>query len=135
MTSFTTTRALAAVLSLATLVLSAPSARADIKDYEFRLTQSELKQGNGVIVTVQLIDRRSGKPVPDAVIIAKRLDMEPDGMAMMAAPIETSASTEPGTYRFKADLTMAGGWRLSLGAKIQGETGTLENKLTLKAVP
>jgi hypothetical protein len=30
---------------------------------------------------------------------------------------------------------MAGGWRLSLGAKVQGETGTLENKLILKALP
>jgi hypothetical protein len=30
---------------------------------------------------------------------------------------------------------MAGGWRLSLGAKIQGETGTLKNELVLKALP
>jgi hypothetical protein len=54
---------------------------------------------------------------------------------MMASPIEALPATEPGTYRFKADLIMAGGWRLSLGAKVQGETGTLENKLILKAVP
>ena len=53
----------------------------------------------------------------------------------MAAPIEAMPSTEPGVYRFKTNLMMAGGWRLSLGAKIQGETGTLENKLVLKAVP
>jgi hypothetical protein len=44
-------------------------------------------------------------------------------------------STEPGTYRFKTNLTMEGGWRLSLGAKVQGETGTLANKLILKALP
>jgi hypothetical protein len=128
-------RALAAALSLATLALNAPPARADIKDYEFRLTQDELKQGNGVIVTVQLVDRRSGKPVPDAVIFSKRLDMEPDGMAMMATPLEALPVSEPGSYRFKTNLTMVGGWRLSLGAKIQGETGTLQNKLTFKAVP
>jgi hypothetical protein len=29
---------------------------------------------------------------------------------------------------------MAGGWRLSLGAKVQGETGTVENKLVIKAM-
>jgi hypothetical protein len=29
---------------------------------------------------------------------------------------------------------MAGGWQLSLGAKLQGETGTVEKKLVLKAV-
>ena len=29
---------------------------------------------------------------------------------------------------------MAGGWRLSLRAKVQGETGTVENKLVFKAI-
>ena len=28
---------------------------------------------------------------------------------------------------------MAGGWQLSLGAKVQGEEGSVENKLVLKA--
>ncbi|WP_454656206.1 FixH family protein [Bosea beijingensis] len=132
MTTIKYLRALAAALPLAAVSLPA---LADIKDYEFRLVQSELKQGNGVIVAVQLIDKRSGKPVPDAVIFAQRIDMAPDGMEAMALPIEVMPSTEPGTYRFKTNLVMAGGWRLSLGAKVQGETGTLENKLILKAVP
>lgn len=132
MTITRTLRALAAALPLAAITLPA---QADIEDYEFRLVQSELKQGNGVVVAVRLIDKRSGKPVPDAVIFARRIDMAPDGMETMASPIEAMPPTEPGTYRFKTNLTMAGGWRLSLGAKIQGETGTLENKLILKAVP
>jgi hypothetical protein len=38
-------------------------------------------------------------------------------------------------YRFKTDLTMEGSWQLSLAAKVQGETGTVQNKLALKAVP
>ena len=122
--------ALASVLSVAAF----STARADIKDYEFRLVKSDVKQGNGAIVAVQLVDKRSGKAVPDAVIFATRIDMAPDGMPTMAAPIEALPSTEPGIYRFKTNLTMAGGWQLSLGAKIQGENGTLENKLVLKAV-
>lgn len=130
--TFNTLRALVAALPLAAVSLPA---LADIKDYEFRLVQSELKHGNGVVIAVQLIDKRSGKPVPDAVIFAQRIDMAPDGMEMMALPIEAMPSTEPGTYRFKTNLVMAGGWRLSLGAKVQGETGTLENKLILKALP
>jgi hypothetical protein len=132
MTFINTLRALVAALPLTAIAVPA---LADIKNYEFRVVQSELKQGNGVIVAVQLIDKRSGKPVPDAVIFAQRIDMAPDGMKMMASPIEAMPSTEPGTYRFKTNLTMAGGWRLSLGAKVQGEAGTLENKLILKAVP
>lgn len=123
--------ALAATLSMAAL----STAHADIADYEFRLVQTDIKQGNGAIVAVRLVDKRSGKAVPDAVIFATRIDMAPDGMETMVAPIEALPSTEPGVYRFKTNLMMAGGWRLSLGAKIQGETGTIENKLVLKAVP
>jgi hypothetical protein len=122
--------ALATVLSAAAITV----AQADIKDYEFRLVQSEVKQGDAAIVALQLIDKRSGKAVPDAVIFATRIDMAPDGMPTMDSPIEALPSTEPGIYRFKTDLTMAGGWQLSLAAKVQGENGTLENKLVLKAV-
>ncbi|ACI91178.1 conserved hypothetical protein [Afipia carboxidovorans OM5] len=125
------TAALAAALS----VTAFSAAKADITDYEFRLVQTEVKHGKGAIVAVRLVEKRSGKAVPDAVIFATRIDMAPDGMETMAAPIEALPSTEPGVYRFKTNLTMAGGWRLSLGAKIQGETGTIENKLVLKATP
>ncbi|MBN8998212.1 MAG: FixH family protein, partial [Rhizobiales bacterium] len=95
----------------------------------------EIKQGSEAVIAVRLVDKRSGEAVPDAVIFAQRLDMAPDGMEMMAAPIEPLPSTEPGIYRFKANLPMPGGWRLSHGAKVQGETGSLENKLEFKAIP
>lgn len=135
MTTYSMKRAAAAVLAAALSVAALSTAHADITDYEFRLVQTDIKQGNGAIVAVRLVDKRSGKAVPDAVIFATRIDMAPDGMETMAAPIEALPSTEPGVYRFKTNLMMAGGWRLSLGAKIQGETGTIENKLVLKAVP
>src|SRR5215469_13997902 len=114
---------------------AASQAWAEIRDYEFQLVQSEVKKGDDAVVAVRLVDKRSGKPVPGAVIFAKRVDMAPDGMAEMTEPIEKLPSTEPGIYRFKTALVMAGGWRLSLGAKVQGETGTLEKKLEFKVVP
>jgi YtkA-like len=109
-------------------------ARADIKDYEFQLVEQTVKKGDAII-SVRLIHKPDGKPVPGAVIFATRLDMAPDGMQEMATKIAPMPSTEPGVYKFKAILTMAGGWQLSLGAKVQGETGTVENKLVLKATP
>ena len=130
MKSLTPARALGA--ALLGLALTGP-ALADLKDYEFQLVQKEIKMGEAV-VAVRLIDKRTGKPVPDAVIFAKRIDMAPDGMPTMDSPIEQVPSTEPGVYRFKTNLTMAGGWQLSLGAKVQGEQGTVENKLILKAL-
>lgn len=112
----------------------ASSAQADVKDYEFQLVKSELKKGDA-IVEVRLLNKKTQRPVPDAVIFAKRIDMAPDNMATMDSPLEPLPSTESGVYRFKTNLSMAGGWRLSLGAKVQGEEGTIENKLILKALP
>jgi len=136
MTTFSVTRVTAAAFAaMLALVVSFSKADADIGDYEFQLVQSDIRQGNGAVVAVRLVDRRSGRLVPDAVIFATRIDMAPDGMPTMTAPIEALPSTEPGVYRFKTDLMMAGGWQLALAAKVQGETGTLENRLILKAVP
>jgi len=122
--------AVAAVLGLLTL-----PAMADVKDYEFRLVQNQVKKGDGAVVAVRLVNKKTGKTVPDAVIFAKRIDMAPDDMPTMDAPLEELPSTEPGIYRFKTNLSMAGGWQLSLGAKVQGEDGTVQSKLVLKALP
>jgi len=124
-------RACAAVL--VGVALSAP-ARAAPADYRFELVTREAKVGEAVL-TVRLVDTRSGKPVTDAVIFAKRIDMAPDSMDEMTSTLAQLPSTEPGLYRFKTQLTMAGGWRLSLGAKVQGETGTVSDKLVVRAVP
>lgn len=112
----------------------AGAAVADIKDYEFQLLDREVKQGEAVIA-VRLVHTPTGKPVPDAVIFATRLDMEPDGMPTMTTPLSRLPATEPGVYRFKTSLGMEGGWRLSLAAKVQGETGTVQSRLILKALP
>ena len=61
----------------------------------------------------------------DAVIFATRLDMAPEGMQEMMTKIVPVPGAEPGTYTFKATFGMAGHWQLSLGAKVQGETGTV----------
>jgi hypothetical protein len=112
---------------------SATLARADIKDYEFQLVDQAIKAGPDKIIAVRLINKTTGKPVPDAVIFATRLDMAPDGMQEMATKIAPVPGGEPGTYKFKANFSMAGRWQLSLGAKVQGETGTVENKLVITA--
>lgn len=121
---------LAAVLSAAFL----SPALGDIADYEFQLVETVAKVGDAV-VAVRLVDKRTSQPVPDAVIYSTRIDMAPDGMPTMASPLEPAPSDQPGVYRFRTKLTMAGGWRLSLAAKVQGETGTVEGKLVLQAKP
>jgi hypothetical protein len=109
------------------------TALADIKDYKFELIEQTVQTGTDKIVTVRLVNKKTGKPVPDAVIYTSRLDMAPDGMQEMATKVTLIPGTEPGTYRFKATFGMAGRWQLSLGAKVQGETGTVEDKLVVTA--
>lgn len=123
-----------ALLSAALLLGSASFARADIKDYEFQLVETEVKAGEA-IVSVRLVHLPDRKPVTDAVIFATRVDMAPEGMETMTTSIEAMHSTEPGIYPFKVNFTMQGGWRLSLGAKVQGESETLESALEVKAMP
>ena len=117
------------------VVMTGPitAARADIKDYQFQLVDRTIQAGPDKIITVRLMNTKTGKAVPDAVIFATRLDMAPDGMQEMATKIAPMPGGEPGTYKFKATFGMAGRWQLSLGAKVQGETGTVENKLVITA--
>jgi hypothetical protein len=113
----------AAAVALFGLAIAGPAC-ADIKDYEFRLVEPTVNKGERVFA-VQLLNKATGTPVPDAVIFAVRLDMEPDGMEDM----DTRIAAVPG-----GDPSMTGRWRLSLGAKVQGESGTLDNKLLITAL-
>jgi hypothetical protein len=120
--------------ALAAMIAHVGMASADITNFEFQLVKSEVKSG-AARIEVRLIDKRTGKPVPDALIFAKRIDMAPDRMPTMTAPLDQLPSTQPGIYAFKTELMMAGSWRLSLAAKVQGETETLQGELVIKATP
>ena len=126
-------RALRVALIGAATTGAATFALADVKNYEFELVEPTVKAGPDKTITVKLVDKTTGKAIPDAVIFATRLDMAPDGMQEMATKVTPMPGAEPGTYRFKASLGMAGRWQLSLGAKVQGETCTVENKLVIQA--
>ncbi len=123
----------ATVLALASALYALP-AQAAIADYEFQLVETELKEGPAE-VAVRLIDKRTGQAVPGAIIFAARAYMQPDGMETMTSSIEAVPSSVPGIYRFRVELSMEGNWRLSLAAKVQGETGTLQGRLVLRARP
>jgi hypothetical protein len=130
---FNPMRGLAAAQICVAMIGTATIARADVKDYEFQLVDPAVKIGPAAIVTVRLVNKKTGKPVPDAVIFASRLDMTPDSMPEMTTKLTPMPGSEPGIYRFKANVSMAGSWQLSLGAKVQGESGTVQGKLVIRA--
>ena len=122
-------------IALATLLLSANAlpALAGAADYEFQPLKTELPTGSETEFAVKIVDTRTGKPAPEAVIFETRLDMAPDGMEAMTSKVDALPVTEPGLYRFKLNLSMAGGWRFKMAAKIQGEEETAHDEVILKA--
>jgi len=133
----TAVRGMAAAIMMAVFILASPSLAQGGKasDYQFELVERELKQGYGAELTVRLVHRPSGKVVPGAVVFISRLDMSPDGMDEMTAPLEPVSDVLPGYFRFETDLVMDGDWSLVLVAKVPGADGYVRGKLIVTAVP
>ena len=123
---------IAARLAIAASFAITP-AYAGAADFAFEPVKVDIKSGAGSELAVRITDRRTGKPVAGAVIFRTRLDMSPDAMGEMLAEHEPAASTEPGVYRFKANLTMAGGWAFKLQGKVPGEPETIEGQVVFQA--
>ena len=122
----------AALLLAATLGLNG-AVFAKAGDFAFEPVKAEMKKGDDVTVAVRLVNKKTGKAVPDAVIIRTRMDMAPEGMGEMTAPVKPLPSTEPGVYAFKTDLTMAGRWQFTVAAKVQGEPDTVTGVVMVRA--
>lgn len=127
------TRMFAVAALVLSLSIAAPAAFAGAADYEFQPVSVEVKNGAGSELAVRLVHKRTGKPVPGAVLFRTRLDMAPDNMAGMTAKHEAMPGSEAGVYRFRAELTMAGGWAFRVMAKVPGETDTVEGVVVFKA--
>jgi len=123
---------LAALAGLAMTATFEKSA-ADAADYSFEPVNVDVRNGAASALGVRLVHKPSGNPVEGAVLFRTRLDMAPDGMADMLAQHAAMPSEEPGVYRFKADLTMAGGWAFRIMAKVPGETDTVEGVVIFQA--
>lgn len=102
-------------------------------DYKVSLLSMTYPVGAGAVLEVRLTGARTDAPVDGAIVFATRMDMAPDGMATMTSPVQVLPSTEPGIYRFSADLVMAGNWRFSIAAKVQGELETVHAQIVIEA--
>jgi hypothetical protein len=122
------------LINLMWLSINTP-VQADIKNYEFKLTDGEKQKGKHIHISVHLINKITGESIPDAMIFANRIDMSPDGMADKNAPLAALPSPEPGIYLFRADLLISGNWQLSLAAMIPNVDGIVEGKMILKVLP
>src|SRR3954452_8451465 len=102
MKTFIHARALRAALIAAAIGGASTAALADIKDYKFELVDQTVQAGPDNTITVRLMNTKTGKALPDAVVFAARLDMAPDAMQEMPTKVTPMPAAEPGTYKFKA---------------------------------
>ena len=121
--------------SVLALLIGASALWAGADDYRFEIVSTDHRVGSGVTIELRLTDLRTGQPVEGAVIYATRMDMAPDGMEAMTSAVTALPAEGPGTYVLSTDLTMAGGWRFSVAAKVQGEPETVKAELELRAEP
>ena len=127
-------RAILIAAAIAAASSFALQAKAGAEDYTFEPIGPKLQKGD-TSLAVRLVQKSTGKPVADAVIVRSRIDMGPDGMPTMESPLAPEPSSEPGVYGFKANLPMAGHWLLSIAAKVQGEPETVVGKVTYTVTP
>ncbi|MDZ4366002.1 MAG: FixH family protein, partial [Afipia sp.] len=82
-------------------------AGAQSQAYKFEAVSDEISVGEGVRIEVRLLDP-SGKPVPAGVIdiVSTRLDMGPDGMAMMDTPLTPVPVDSADVMAFETKIVM-----------------------------
>ena len=120
-------------MTVLVVIMLANTTFAAADDYVFEPVNAEVKKGDDVTVAVRLVHKPSGKPVANAQIAQTRIDMSPNGMASMAAPLTPLPSQEPGIYAFKTSLSMPGPWLFTISAKVQGEPQAVTGKIVFKA--
>ena len=113
--------------------LLAPAALAAASDFRFDVASARPAGPGKTEVTVRLLHLPDNKPVPGAVVFQTRADMAPAGMPTMTGNVAAQAGQQPGAYRFLVETGMAGGWALTLAAKVQGEAETVRSTVTFNA--
>ena len=114
------------------LAFTASAALAGAADYRFEIVSTDHRVGPDAVIEMRLTYLRTGAAVAETAICATCIDMAPDRMASMTTLEMAVRSDVRGTYRFATDLTMAGGWRYSVAAKVQGEPETVATEIELR---
>ncbi len=84
-------------------------------------------------IRVQLVDG-AGKSVARTVtVLSSRIDMGPDNMPTMTAPLRVLPTKMPGVVVFETNLYAPGRWALSLSAKVDGVSQPVSGSMTITA--
>lgn len=128
----------AAVSALLAGVSPAVAGSATADGYRFELTGPAVPAGAGQhSVSVRLLRASDSKPVSGAAITNIRLNMGPENMASMTAPVQETPNTQPGVYTFSFDDSMVWAerakWALTITAKARGESKPVTGSVIFQA--
>ena len=124
--------ALAVVLTAPFKLASPVNAQTGAPAWE--TVKTEVPVGKSVRLEIRLIGAGANPVTSGVTVTSTRLDMGPDGMATMTAPLRPAASATPGVLAFDADLAMAGRWALTISAKVEGQPKPVSGKVVFTAV-
>lgn len=120
-----------AVVIAAGLIVASLSLPARAASPTWEAVKAEVPVGKAIRLEVRLLGSNAA---PSAVsVTSSRIDMGPDGMPTMSAPLRQVASTTPGVLAFEADLPMAGRWALTIEAKVEGQTEPVKGSVVFTA--
>jgi Cu(I)/Ag(I) efflux system membrane fusion protein len=128
-----------AVLVAASVPLFLPSVRQAIRTAwpsgpGWEAVTTHVPTGKAVRLEVRLNGVAATPPVDGVRVTATRLDMAPDGMPTMTAPVRVLPPPRPGIVALEAELSMAGRWALSLVADVAGESSPVRGLVVFRAV-
>ena len=109
-----------AVLALVFLA-PLPSVIAASNEPHWEAVRAEVSTGKAVRLEVRLMGVEGAPAASDITVTSKRLDMGPDGMETMMAPLKQVTGNAPGVVAFETDIPMAGRWALTITAKVDGQ--------------
>ncbi|MDE2135698.1 MAG: FixH family protein [Alphaproteobacteria bacterium] len=115
-----------------------PAVAGSAQGYRFELAGPAAPAGAGQhSVSVRLIRASDGKPVSGATFTGTRLDMGPENMASMTAPVREIPNSASGVYSFSFDDAAVwkwkGDWALSLTAKLPGAPQAVSGRIIFHA--
>lgn len=100
----------------------------------FEAVKAEVPVGKNVRIELRLVGVNPAPAASDIVVEASRIDMGPDGMATMAAPLKPVSVTSPGVLAWQTELVMAGRWAFSIKARVKGRNEPVTSIVIFTAV-
>ncbi len=102
--------------------------------YRWEAVTSELPVGKTTRVELKLVSGDGVAQVGDVRLNRTRLDMGPDGMEAMEAPLTPVEASADGSIAFETELVMAGSWAFSVEGEVEGLAAPVSGTVLIKAV-